>query len=200
MRGHHGRGGGRGFGGGRGERRGFMEGQRDGRGDFMGRLLGHGDLRYVILSLIEEKPRHGYELIKSLEELSSGVYSPSPGTIYPTLTFLEEGGFASVETVDNKKLYSITAEGKVLLGENREFLEQLKERFSRVGEKMSRFKHWMGREGGPEFGRDEKSSFKKAMMSLRNEVFQFMDSDKAKKEEVAAIIEKAAQEIKKLKG
>jgi hypothetical protein len=62
-----------------------------------GRKLGGDDLQLVILALLEQKPRHGYEIIKALEELSGGFYSPSPGTIYPALTYLEELGNSSVE-------------------------------------------------------------------------------------------------------
>ena len=81
-----------GFGGGRfgGHHRG------GGRGGRLGRVFDHGDLRYVLLQLIAEKPRHGYELIKAIEEKFGGTYSPSPGSIYPTLTLLEELGYLRV--------------------------------------------------------------------------------------------------------
>src|ERR1700752_3359042 len=59
------------------------------RGGRMGRIFEQGDLKYVILRLLEEKPRHGYEIIKELEDRFGGAYSPSPGTVYPTLTMLE---------------------------------------------------------------------------------------------------------------
>ena len=73
------------------------------------RVFDQGDLRFVILKLISEAPRHGYEIIKEIEEKVGGAYSPSPGVIYPTLTLLEEMGQASVATGDGgKKLYSIT--------------------------------------------------------------------------------------------
>ena len=69
----------------------------------MGRVFEQGDLKYVILSLLDEKPRHGYEIIKALEEKSGGSYSPSPGTVYPTLTMLEEMGYAKATTEDGGK-------------------------------------------------------------------------------------------------
>src|SRR6201986_535832 len=75
-----------------------------------GRKLGAADLQLVILSLLKEKARHGYEIIKALEELSGGFYVASPGMVYPALTFLEETGAASVETDGSKKLYRITPE------------------------------------------------------------------------------------------
>lgn len=164
-----------------------------------GRILGQGDLRYLILFLLEEKPRHGYELIKALEELSMGAYSPSPGTIYPTLTYLSEGGFATATTEENKNLYTISKQGVALLDENREFVKELYERFSHAGERMSRMRHWMGREENEEIARDEKSPIRRAMHGLKAELFSFVDATKAKQSQVGEIIERAAAEIKKLR-
>ena len=80
-----------------------------GRGGRVARVFDHGDLRYVLLHLIAEKPRYGYELIKAIEEQVGGMYSPSPGVIYPTLTLLEELGYLRPETAEGtRKLYSIT--------------------------------------------------------------------------------------------
>src|SRR5215467_14735560 len=84
-----------------------------------GRPFDHGDLRYIILKLITEKPRHGYEIIKEIEEQLGGMYSPSPGVIYPTLTLLEELGYVAVTPVGSKKQYTLTAEGSAFLEHNR---------------------------------------------------------------------------------
>jgi DNA-binding PadR family transcriptional regulator len=85
-----------------------------------GRVFDQGDLRYVILALIAEKPRHGYELIKAIEDKLGGAYSPSPGVVYPTLTLLEELGHARVSAdAGGKKLYEITPEGTAFLEANR---------------------------------------------------------------------------------
>ena len=90
-----------------------------------GRKLGADDLQLVILALLEEKPRHGYEIIKALEERSGGFYSPSPGTIYPALTYLEELGYARVEVEGAKKSYHITDAGRDKLDERRAFAEAM---------------------------------------------------------------------------
>ena len=82
-----------------------------GRGFFGGRKLGSGELQLVILALLEERPRHGYEIIKALEDTSKGFYAPSPGMVYPALTYLEEVGYATVEAEGSKKLYRITDAG-----------------------------------------------------------------------------------------
>jgi len=87
-------------------------------GDRPGRLFDHGELRFVLLSLIAEKPRHGYEIIKAIEDRAGGAYSPSPGVIYPTLTMLEELGYTALTEQDGKKLYALTEAGEAYLREN----------------------------------------------------------------------------------
>ena len=99
---------------------------RQGRGAGLGRFFAHGDLRLVILHLIAERPRHGYEIIKAIEEQVAGAYSPSPGVIYPTLTHLDELGYVTVSTGDGaKKLHEITAEGRAFLDANRRAVDAL---------------------------------------------------------------------------
>jgi DNA-binding PadR family transcriptional regulator len=85
-----------------------------------------GDLKYVVLDLLKSKPRHGYEIIRALDERSFGFYTPSPGVIYPTLQMLEEMGYASSTTQDGKKIYSITEEGRKFLSERRDIADQVK--------------------------------------------------------------------------
>lgn len=95
-----------------------------------GRRLEHGDLRLLTLKLIDEAPRHGYELIKAIEDLTGGSYAPSPGVIYPTLTLLEELGHVSVKPEGSKRLFSITDSGKGALDEARSSLEAILARLS----------------------------------------------------------------------
>ncbi|QDK38182.1 PadR family transcriptional regulator [Bdellovibrio sp. NC01] len=175
---------------------------RGGRGveEKLSRLLRHGDLRYVILFLLEEKPRHGYELIKALEDLSSGVYTPSPGVIYPTLTFLEEGGFATATTEDNKKLYKITSEGKTLVKENIAFVKEILSRFAMAGQRVSRLRQEMGREDMMDVASRETSPIRRAMHAFKAELFLFIDANKETKLKVAEVIDRATEEIRKLKG
>src|SRR4051812_2203951 len=84
-----------------------------------------GDMKFVILRLIKEKPRHGYEIIKELEERMSGCYTPSAGTVYPTLQLLEDQGFVKVVETDGKKVYHITAEGEAFLEQNKSTLDDI---------------------------------------------------------------------------
>src|SRR3984885_4548683 len=98
--------------------RGFMEGGMGGRGFGMGRKLASADLQLLILKLLDEKSRYGYEIIKELDERSKGFYVPSPGMVYPALTYLEEIGHATVAVDGARKLYSITEASKEDLAKN----------------------------------------------------------------------------------
>ena len=105
-----------------------------GRGGQLGRVFDHGDLRYVLLQLVAEKPRHGYELIKAIEEKFGGMYSPSPGVVYPTLTHLEELGYLRAEPGGGtKKLYSITEEGTNFLAANQPLVDTIFRRIAEAG-------------------------------------------------------------------
>jgi DNA-binding PadR family transcriptional regulator len=88
-------------------------------------MFGAGDLRYVILQLISEKPSYGYEIIKSIQERLGGNYAPSPGVVYPMLTMLEEMGYTTVVTEGTRKLYQITEEGAKALAENKATVDAL---------------------------------------------------------------------------
>lgn len=91
-----------------------------------GSPLQKGDLKYVILDLIKDKPCHGYEIIRRLEERSHGFYAPSPGAVYPTLQLLEEMGYIEAKQQDSKKIYTITNEGKKFLSDSKPFAEGIK--------------------------------------------------------------------------
>lgn len=102
--------------------------RRGGRGR---RMLDQGDLRFILLHLIAEKPSHGYELIKAVEEKFGGAYSPSPGVVYPTLTLLEEQGHIRVgATEGNKKLYEIMPEGTAALAAAEPTVAAVRERIA----------------------------------------------------------------------
>lgn len=96
------------------------------------RLFDHGELRLVVLALIVEKPRYGYELIKAIEDRVGGSYSPSPGVIYPTLTLLEELGHATVEESAGKKLYAITDEGRAYIAAHQAAVDAILARMAEV--------------------------------------------------------------------
>jgi DNA-binding PadR family transcriptional regulator len=138
---HRGRGGWGAWGGGGGNP--WDEGAgRGGRGPLggggRGRVFGPGDLRLLLLSLIEEKPRHGYELIKELEQKFGGGYAPSPGSVYPTLTLLEELGLVSATaTTGTRRLFTITEEGRRFLQENAAAVDSARARMDMAARAVS---------------------------------------------------------------
>ena len=102
-----------------------------------GRMFEQGDLRYVVLRLLEEKPRHGYEIIKALEEKFGGAYAPSPGAVYPTLQLLEDLGYARIASdQEGKKVYEITDAGRAHLAENQATVDSI---FERIGKLVGHF-------------------------------------------------------------
>jgi DNA-binding PadR family transcriptional regulator len=170
----------------------------EGRGDWfrVGRMLAHGDLKLLALALIEEQPRHGYELIKLIEEKTSGCYSPSPGVVYPTLTFLEEAGYVTAESEGAKKRYSITEEGRAHLEENRDIADLVLARLSGLGKKMAR----MRRERGND--RDEDQSVPQlvgaALDNLRATAVKRLETEDDEAEtRIVEILARAAQDIRK---
>ena len=117
------------------------------------RQFDNGELRFVILQLIAEKASYGYEIIKAIEERLSGAYAPSPGVVYPTLTMLEEEGYAAVSSTEgNKKLYAATERGLEYLKENKVTLKAI---FGRM------------EEAGKAFGRGRSPQIMRAIMNLR---------------------------------
>jgi DNA-binding PadR family transcriptional regulator len=121
--------------GGHGHGRGW-HGGHGGRGGRVGRFLEHGDLRFVLLAMIAEQPRHGYELIKELEARTGGAYRPSPGVVYPTLSLLEDEGFVRPGGGETgRKLYEITDEGREALEQNRAGVDAV---FGRMAEAAAR--------------------------------------------------------------
>jgi DNA-binding PadR family transcriptional regulator len=99
------------------------------------RLFGHGDLRLYLLQSLDDGPRHGYDLIRLMEDRLLGLYTPSAGTIYPRLQSLEDAGLVTSEEVDGRRTYRLTDAGRAELDERRHEVEELQARLARsVGE------------------------------------------------------------------
>ncbi|WP_278070190.1 PadR family transcriptional regulator [Brevundimonas sanguinis] len=118
---------------GEGRMRGEGHGRRGG-----GRMFEHGALRWVLLSLIADKPSHGYELIKAIEARVGGAYAPSPGVIYPSLALLEDMGAVNAVADGGKKRYAVTDEGRRLLVENAEALAHAERKMKALGGRADR--------------------------------------------------------------
>jgi DNA-binding PadR family transcriptional regulator len=153
------------------------------------RMFEGGELRLVLLKLIADEPRHGYELIKAIEDLTEGDYGPSPGVVYPTLSMLEDIGFITErKSKDSKKVFEATDEGRAHLAENADEVEELIGRLEGRGE---------GRRHGqrPEIGR----AIGNLMTALRNRVARDGWNDRLL-EEVIDILDDAAQRIERAKS
>jgi DNA-binding PadR family transcriptional regulator len=179
--------------------RGFMEGGGMGsRGFGMGRKLGSSDLQLLILKLLDEKSRYGYEIIKELEERSKGFYIPSPGMVYPALTYLEEIGHATVVIDGTRKQYSITESGKEHLAKNLSIADALFTQFGRVGERMDRVRRALdAEEGGEELDHERRGSreLHRARRDLKLALADKWHSSREEQQRIAAILARAAAEI-----
>ncbi|HEX8968426.1 MAG TPA: helix-turn-helix transcriptional regulator [Chloroflexota bacterium] len=111
----------------RGRRWGGFGGFGPGPGD---RFFGRGDLKYVILELLKDQPRHGYDIIRALESRMRGHYRPSPGSVYPTLQMLEDLGYVSSSQQEGKKVYTITDEGRAYLNEQQSTVDDIRSRIA----------------------------------------------------------------------
>src|SRR5215216_821852 len=118
-----------------------------------------GEIKFVILRLLKEKPRHGYEVIKALEERMAGCYTPSPGTVYPTLQMLEDQGYVRGVEADGKKVYEVTPEGLKYLDEHRDLLDEI---VDRVRETVRDFTGGAVGEVQREFARLARTTFRHA--------------------------------------
>jgi DNA-binding PadR family transcriptional regulator len=174
-----------------------------------GRLLTSEDLHLIILALISEKPAHGYEIIKEIERRSSGIYTPSPGMIYPALTYLEEASFAVSEAEGAKKLFRITEAGSEHLAINRKHVDALLDRLALWGQKISHFRDQMAQEeeaderwgGSPreqqrKEWREIKADFHDLRRELKSALFEKLSASLDEKKRVLAVIKKAIQEIR----
>ncbi|MBV1689208.1 PadR family transcriptional regulator [Novosphingobium sp. G106] len=158
-----------------------------GEGRRGGRLFDYGELRLLVLALIAQAPAHGYELIKTIEDRFGGAYTPSPGVIYPTLSWLEDSGYASVEAEGGRKSYAITEEGKAFLEANQEAADALFERGSGGSESTGR--------------RGRSLQVMRAMHNLKTALRLRLATggiDDATVDAIAAAIDEAAQKIGKL--
>jgi DNA-binding PadR family transcriptional regulator len=175
---------------------GFMGGGGlGGRAFRAGRRLASGDLQLVLLALLAERPSHGYELIKALEERSGGFYSPSPGMIYPALTWLEEVGYASVAAEGAKKLYSITEAGREHLTQNQQAAAAMLGQLEYIGRRMGRVREVFGgfheedeAPGSPEYGL--------ARHELRAALREKRGAAAEEQSRIAAILRSAAAQIR----
>ncbi len=152
------------------------------------RMFDGSELKLLLLKLIEEAPRHGYDLIREIEERSGGAYAPSPGVIYPTLTMLSDMGLIEEQVAEGaKKIFAITSAGAAYLTEREAEVEALFDRLSALGSMRAR---------------GAKGPIRRAMGNLKAVLHQRLAEDEIDADllhEVAAILDEAAQKIERLK-
>jgi DNA-binding PadR family transcriptional regulator len=178
---------GRGHGWGRGWGDGAEWGGRGGGGRGRRRVLDSAELRLVLLKLIADQSRHGYDLIRAVEEMTHGEYAPSPGVVYPSLTMLQDMGLIDeVKTEGSRKAFEITAEGKDHLAEKEEEIEALFERLKDLGSDQ--------RKAG---GAPIKRSIANLLSALWHRATR-EDADEGTLHKIAAILDEAAQKVERL--
>lgn len=183
---------------------------RGGPGKRMERFLERGELKFVILDLLREQPRHGYDIIRALEDRFAGFYSPSPGVIYPTLQLLEDQGAVTANEQDGKRIYSLTEAGRQLLSQRQETMDAIRERMRawgprqhpEIGELMGEFRRFVrtlfgSEEGGPRepFAAGE---FQRLARTLFSPEAHGWWGDPEKVQRMRAILAKARAEIEQV--
>jgi DNA-binding PadR family transcriptional regulator len=163
-----------------------------------GKMIADGDLRLIVLALLAEQPRHGYDVIKALEERSHGAYSPSPGVVYPTLTYLEEAGYASATAEGNKKVYAITEAGRGHLGENRDIAETILSAMTEFGDRMARARAWYYRheDGANSDIPGVIPEVNEARRSLKAAIAEKLDAGEEEQRRLAKVLRDAAAAIR----
>jgi DNA-binding PadR family transcriptional regulator len=178
--------------GGHGSRHGFMGGR--GGGDIPGgRKLSSAELQLVILALLAERPAHGYELIKTIEERSGGFYDPSPGMIYPALTYLEEIGYAVPEQEGSRRRYSITDTGRAHLTAHRAQADSILDTLSRIGGRMEQVREAFA--GIDDLDAGASDELHRARHELRHALRRKRGCNPAEAHRITRILDRATAEI-----
>jgi len=188
---HHGR---RGTGGFFSRRGGGLGG---GDPDFSrGRKLSFDELQLLLVALMADAPRHGYELIKLLETRSNGFYIPSPGMIYPALTDLEQGGYAAAVTSGNRRSYSLTPTGQAYLETNRDRIDVMWAKLDVLGKKMGLVRKALAGEGADaDAAKGPRPEVTVARQKLEQQLVARCDASLPEQLRIAAVLERAAAEI-----
>jgi DNA-binding PadR family transcriptional regulator len=180
--------------------KGFMDGGRGRRVFGMGRKLASVDLQLLILALLADEPHHGYRIIKALDERSNGFYVPSPGMVYPALTYLEEFGHASVQTDRNRKRYHISDAGRRHLEQNRGAADALFAQFQRVADQIERVRRVLdSQESGDEPERGSQRRGSRDLLRARREFESALadkwDGSREERQRIVEILQRAAADI-----
>src|SRR5579883_41261 len=150
------------------------------------RVFGKGDLKYLILDTLRDQPRHGYDIIRELEHRSGGLYTPSAGAVYPTLQMLEDMGAVTQEQQEGRKVYTITDEGRRILEDRRDVLDEI----------AGRVRDWVRREGGSELGQAMRELGELMALLGREGGRAFGDAEKLRR--VREVIARTREELRSI--
>lgn len=198
----------------RGHRHHFLgavrQGYLRGLGMRAAKMLSAEDLQLIMLALLKDSPRHGYDIIKSLQEHSSGFYTPSPGVVYPALTYLEEAGLAVSETEGSKRRYRITDAGLEQLARQRATADELLAQLARMGQRMAQVQRQFAEDeaAGEDWGgagqsqdrsewRQVKAQFHELKHEFRQALFEKLHASIEEKRRVLEILRRAIDEIRR---
>ena len=171
-------------------------------GIFRGRKLSSADLQLLLLAQLEDKPAHGYELIRALEERSGGFYTPSPGMVYPALTYLEEIGQTEAEADGKRKLYRLTDEGRQHLASQRAQVDQLLERLKLIAERMAMFRSAVDDDAGGDGAGDDRDGvprddgLRDLHRSLQAALRAARSADPQERERIVNLLREAVERIR----
>jgi DNA-binding PadR family transcriptional regulator len=190
------RSGGRAWHGGRGG------GRHGGSGLRAARVLSASDLQLLIIALLEERPRHGYDLIKAIQELTGGAYMPSPGMVYPALSYLEESGLAALEPDGAKKLYRLTEAGASMLRDNRARLTSLLDALKRIGQRLGKARELFEQSEDPKTAAQDAAghagtALEAARRDLKAVLFDNLDAPPEEQQRIAEILQQTIAQIRK---
>ncbi len=161
-----------------------------------GRKFTAADLQLMLLVLIEEQPSHGYELIKALETRTNGFYVPSPGMVYPALTYLEELGYVTVQLEGNRKRYELADLGREHLVANREHVDLMFAKLKHIARKMDYVRRAYA---GEEQLHVSEGGWLPELIAARHAVKHALvrttDASEAEQRRIAAILQQAAADI-----
>jgi DNA-binding PadR family transcriptional regulator len=164
-----------------------------------GRMLTSADLQLILLALLEDRPRHGYDLIKSIQELAGGAYVPSPGMVYPALSYLEELGQIELQADGAKKQYRLTAPGLAALNESRARVSTLLDVLRRVGRRLGKAQEAFERSdsAGASAGQSPSAVLDAARRDLKAVLFDCLDVSPEEQQRVAEILQRTIAEIRR---
>jgi DNA-binding PadR family transcriptional regulator len=172
----------------------------DDEGGPRGRKLSSDDLQLLLLALIGEQPSHGYELIKALEQRSSGFYVPSPGMMYPALACMEDRGHVSIQPEGNRKRYALSDEGRAHLAANRERVDLMLAKLAAAADKMRLMRSALAEGGDEAGGKHWTAEFAEARHSLKHALQARSGASAEEQQRIAAILTRAIAEIESVPG